>query len=109
MGSSAVGRTDGGARFNRDVAARDAHALMAYSSLSLQEAGRVAVHGRLQPLFGVAGSIAVDRHGSIVLELKCGDPHRKRLGAGAMMKHAISFHQPRRITLHPSSPLHLSA
>ncbi|MEW5847755.1 MAG: isoaspartyl peptidase/L-asparaginase [Myxococcota bacterium] len=61
----AISATGTGEEFIRHGVARDISALMEYRALSVGEAARQVVHGRLKP--GDGGIIAVDRWGNVAL------------------------------------------
>lgn len=63
--SVAVSATGSGEEFIRNVVAHDIGALVEYKGLSLQEAAREVVHGKLRP--GDGGIIAVSNKGEIAL------------------------------------------
>ncbi len=77
----AISCTGNGEAFLRAVAAHDVHALMAYKSLSLQEAVRIVVHEKLPALDGEGGLIAIDRSGNVVLDFNCTGMYRARMDA----------------------------
>jgi len=66
--SCAVSATGSGEFFIRAVAAHEISALMKYRGLSLEEAAREVVQGKLERIGGDGGVIAVDREGNIALE-----------------------------------------
>jgi beta-aspartyl-peptidase (threonine type) len=66
--SCAVSATGSGEFFIRAVVAHDIHALVRYKGLSLEEAAREVVQGKLKRAGGEGGIIAIDRTGRIVLE-----------------------------------------
>ena len=65
--SCAVSATGHGEFFIRNVVSYDISALMRYSGLSLQEAGDSVIFGKLLPIGGEGGVIAVDRHGNVTM------------------------------------------
>jgi L-asparaginase / beta-aspartyl-peptidase len=66
--SCAVSATGSGEFFIRSVVAHDIHALCQYKQLSLEEAAREVVQGKLRRAGGEGGIIAIDRTGRIALE-----------------------------------------
>jgi L-asparaginase / beta-aspartyl-peptidase len=67
-GSCAVSATGSGEFFIRGVIAHEVSALMRYRGLSVAEAAREAIQGRLAGLGGDGGVIVVDREGNIAME-----------------------------------------
>jgi beta-aspartyl-peptidase (threonine type) len=66
--SCAVSATGSGEFFIRAVVAHDIHALYQYEQLSLEDAAKEVVQGKLKRAGGEGGIIAIDRLGHIVLE-----------------------------------------
>jgi len=67
-GSCAVSATGSGEFFIRGVIAHEISALMKYRGLSVAEAAREAIQGRLAGLGGDGGVIVVDKDGNIAME-----------------------------------------
>jgi L-asparaginase / beta-aspartyl-peptidase len=67
-GSCAVSATGSGEFFIRGVIAHEVSALMKYRGLSVAEAAREAIQGRLAGLGGDGGVIVVDKDGNIAME-----------------------------------------
>jgi beta-aspartyl-peptidase (threonine type) len=63
----AVSATGHGEYFIRNVVAYDISALMEYSELSLSEAADSVINGKLKPIGGGGGVIAVDKWGNVAL------------------------------------------
>jgi len=63
----AVSATGHGEYFIRNVVSYDISALMQYSGLSLAEAADSVINGKLKPIGGDGGIIAVDHFGNIVM------------------------------------------
>lgn len=66
--SCAVSATGHGEYFIRSVVAHDICALVEYRGMSLEEAAREVVQGKLKKLGGEGGVIAIDARGTIVME-----------------------------------------
>ncbi len=66
--SCAVSGTGHGEYFIRYTVAHDISALMQYGGLSLEEAARKIIHGKLEPAGGKGGVICVDNRGNIAME-----------------------------------------
>ena len=66
-GSCAVSATGHGEFFIRNVVSYDISALMVYAGLSLQEAADSVIHGKLKPIGGTGGIIAVDYLGNVAM------------------------------------------
>jgi beta-aspartyl-peptidase (threonine type) len=69
--SCAVSATGSGEFFIRSVVAYDIHALVQYKQLSLENAAKEVVQGKLKSAGGDGGVIAIDRAGHITLEFNC--------------------------------------
>jgi len=67
-GSCAVSATGSGEFFIRGVIAHEVSALMKYRGLTVAEAAREAIQGRLAGLGGDGGVIVVDKDGNIAME-----------------------------------------
>jgi len=63
----AVSATGHGEYFIRNVVSYDISALMEYGGLSLYEAADSVINGKLKPIGGSGGVIAVDQYGNIVM------------------------------------------
>ncbi len=66
--SCAVSATGHGEFFIRYTVAHDISALMQYAGLSVQEAARKVIHGKLRDAGGRGGVICIDRQGNIAME-----------------------------------------
>jgi beta-aspartyl-peptidase (threonine type) len=66
--SCAVSATGHGEFFIRYTVAHDISALMQYSGLSLREAARKVIHGKLKTAGGSGGVICIDNRGNIAME-----------------------------------------
>ena len=63
----AVSATGHGEYFIRGVVAYDIAAMMRYAGLGLHEAANAVIHGRLAPMGGTGGVIAMDAEGNIAM------------------------------------------
>ncbi len=63
----AVSATGHGEFFIRYTVAHDISALMEYKGLTLDEAAREVIHGKLAPVGGTGGVVAVDRKGNVAM------------------------------------------
>jgi|GEM_PF-25380 len=65
--SCAVSATGHGEYFIRNVVSYDIAALMLYAGLSLTDAADSVIYGKLEPMGGGGGIIAVDHHGQVAM------------------------------------------
>lgn len=79
----AVSATGHGEYFIRRTVARDICALVQFAGLDLAAAARRVVQDELVPMGGSGGVIAVDRQGSIVLEMNTPGMYRASVRAGS--------------------------
>ena len=72
----AVSCTGDGEYFMRMVAAYELSALMEHKSLSLEEAGKELIYGRMVDIGGDGGLIAMDTQGNYILPFNCTGMYR---------------------------------
>jgi len=85
--SCAVSATGHGEYFIRNVVSYDISALMEYCGLELAEAADSVIHGKLEPIGGGGGVIALDRSGNIAMPFNTSSMirgYRKANGEGSI-------------------------
>ncbi|GAA0872637.1 isoaspartyl peptidase/L-asparaginase [Gangjinia marincola] len=85
----AVSSTGWGEYFIRGMVAYDISALMEYKGLSLQEAARTVIQGKIPKLGGDGGIVAIDNEGNVTMEFNTAGMYRATMNAGGELEIGI--------------------